>query len=143
MVVCLFTCIFLKIIDLQTVYHEHSCVNKNLSVFGSMFSNVLWSWLKCAKAPANPFSVNFLREVLFFFPCSFLFFFPAPSSALHSYSSSNNFSLINSSGTTSKSTSMSSSSTLRLKLLAISNTVLIFATPSSLENSCSYEQWCH
>lgn len=100
-----------------------------------MFSNILKILLRSANASAKSFTVNFLEALLFlllsfsFFLfllqlcIPFLFLFPTTPH------------LVNSTGTTSRGFSMPSSSTLRLKLCAISTTtLLIFATSSFLAN---------
>ena len=103
-----------------------------------MFSNFLRSLLRSrsTKASAKPLTLYFLWD------CSSSFSSPAVSfslASMHSCSGSNNSALVNSSGTASRSYSMSS--TPRLKSLAISNTaLLIFATSSPWQILWSHGQ---
>ena len=84
---------------------------------GSMFSNILRN-LRSAKAPAKCFTVRFLENYFpsLAFSCLAVSFSLASSSAVLSCSSSNYFSSINSSGSTSRVSSMPSPSSLRWKL---------------------------
>lgn len=107
--------IYHRFICKQIMHHEHfSLLIKKLLVFGSMYSKFLRSFLKFDKVSAKPFTVNFLAV-----------------SAMCS-SSSSNYSLFNSSGITSRRSSMSIP---KVKVVYHLTTVLlILETSSSLAN---------
>lgn len=120
------------------MYYKHS----------SLLMKTFWYWhphfhnfdkfVKAAEVSANPFTVHFLGGVSFSFTS--VSFSLSSSSAMYSYFSSN-YSSVDSSGITTRSSSTSSAPTTILKIFANSTSAMLpFATSSSLANLWSYGQ---